>query len=141
MDSSQPAPPKPVCRAHKFGGSSLADAGRIRHVAGLLLADGAARQVAVTSAMHGTTNTLVALGEAATAGGEWQEGLAALRQRHRDTARELLTHPDAALARIDALCGELAELLMRRHIGASKRNIERHYLDAQSKTAKPRGES
>jgi len=111
MDSSQPAPPKPVCRAHKFGGSSLADAGRIRHVAGLLLADGAARQIAVTSAMHGTTNALVALGEAATGGGDWQEGLAALRQRHRDTARELLTHPDAALARIDALCGELAELL------------------------------
>ena len=27
--------------------------------------------------------------------------------------------------------GELAELLMRRHIGASKRNIERHYLDQQ----------
>ena len=25
--------------------------------------------------------------------------------------------------------GELAELLMRRHIGASKRNIERHYLE------------
>ena len=37
--------------------------------------------------------------------------------------------------------GELAELLMRRHIGASKRNIERHYLDAESKTAKTRGES
>jgi len=27
--------------------------------------------------------------------------------------------------------GELAELLMRRHIGASKRNIEQHYLDPQ----------
>jgi DNA-binding GntR family transcriptional regulator len=25
--------------------------------------------------------------------------------------------------------GELAELLMRRHIGASKRNIARHYPD------------
>ena len=37
--------------------------------------------------------------------------------------------------------GELAELLMRRHIGASKRNIERHYLDAQAKTANERGES
>ena len=37
--------------------------------------------------------------------------------------------------------GELAELLMRRHIGASKRNIERHYLSAQSQTAKSRGES
>lgn len=42
--------------------------------------------------------------------------------------------------------GELAELLMRRHIGASKRNIERHYTlskgqGALSKTAKNRGES
>jgi DNA-binding GntR family transcriptional regulator len=42
--------------------------------------------------------------------------------------------------------GELAELLMRRHIAASKRNIERHYVtsvgqDAQTKTAKTRGES
>jgi DNA-binding GntR family transcriptional regulator len=42
--------------------------------------------------------------------------------------------------------GELAELLMRRHIGASKRNIERHYTmnmgqGAPTKTAKPRGES
>ena len=46
--------------------------------------------------------------------------------------------------------GELAELLMRRHIGASKRNIERHYQgqgqDAKPQTAKSqatkqRGES
>lgn len=37
--------------------------------------------------------------------------------------------------------GELAELLMRRHIGASKRNIERHYLGANDKTNTPRGES
>ena len=42
--------------------------------------------------------------------------------------------------------GELAELLMRRHIGASKRNIERHFAisvgqGASSKTAKTRGES
>ena len=68
MDSSQSAPPKLLCRAHKFGGSSLADAGRIRHVADLLLADAAAQQVAITSAMHGTTNALIALGESATAG-------------------------------------------------------------------------
>ncbi|MET1077758.1 MAG: GntR family transcriptional regulator [Pseudomonas sp.] len=43
--------------------------------------------------------------------------------------------------------GELAELLMRRHIGASKRNIERHFQEAAasqallSPPAKPRGES
>ena len=111
MESSQSAPPKPVCRAHKFGGSSLADASRIRHVAGLLLADDAPRQVAVSSAMHGTTNALVALGAAATAGDEWKPALEALRQRHREAACALLAQPDALLARIDALCGELADLL------------------------------
>lgn len=37
--------------------------------------------------------------------------------------------------------GELAELLMRRHIGASKRNIERHFRDVTDKTANQRGES
>ncbi len=43
--------------------------------------------------------------------------------------------------------GELAELLMRRHIAASKRNIERHYQalcasqTAPHQTAQPRGES
>jgi len=42
--------------------------------------------------------------------------------------------------------GELAELLMRRHIGASKRNIERHYQAqvgqvALAKPSKTRGES
>jgi DNA-binding GntR family transcriptional regulator len=35
--------------------------------------------------------------------------------------------------------GELAELLMRRHIGASKRNIARHYEGADNNS--PRGES
>lgn len=39
---------------------------------------------------------------------------------------------------IEGRDGELAELLMRRHIGASKRNIERHYLDANDNS--PRGE-
>lgn len=37
--------------------------------------------------------------------------------------------------------GELAELLMRRHIGASKRNIERHYQEALANPSKTRGDS
>jgi len=37
--------------------------------------------------------------------------------------------------------GELAELLMRRHICASKRNIERHYLAAQEQTPQTRGDA
>ena len=61
--------------------------------------------------MHGTTNALVALGDAATAGGEWRPALDVLRQRHRDTAQALLERPEALLSKIDALCDELAELL------------------------------
>ena len=49
------------CRAHKFGGSSLADAGRIRHVAGLMLDADEDRQVVVVSAMQGTTDALIGL--------------------------------------------------------------------------------
>ncbi|WP_213877723.1 GntR family transcriptional regulator [Pseudomonas sp. dw_358] len=37
--------------------------------------------------------------------------------------------------------GELAELLMRRHIGASRRNVERHMADASHPHNNERGES
>ena len=37
--------------------------------------------------------------------------------------------------------GELAELLMRRHIGASRRNMERHHPDAPTSSTRTRGES
>jgi aspartokinase/homoserine dehydrogenase 1 len=109
MAASHPA--SPSCRVHKFGGSSLADATRIRHVADLTLADGADRQVVVTSAMQGTTDALVAMAEAAASGGPWIEALEALRKRHLDAARSLLEQPDALLARLDRQCDELAALL------------------------------
>ncbi|MEN9311815.1 MAG: bifunctional aspartate kinase/homoserine dehydrogenase, partial [Pseudomonadota bacterium] len=111
LDDFDPSKPAVRCRAHKFGGSSLADAQRIRHVADLLLADNASAQIAITSAMQGTTNALVALGEAATSGGKWKPALEALHQRHNDTAHALLQRPAAAVATVNALCGELAELL------------------------------
>ena len=111
LDDSDPSKPAVHCRAHKFGGSSLADAQRIRHVADLLLADDASAQIVITSAMQGTTNALVALGEAATSGGKWKPALEALHQRHNDTAHALLQRPAAAVATVNALCGELAELL------------------------------
>jgi len=46
--------------AHKFGGSSLADAARIRHVAALLRARDDLEQVVVVSAMQGVTDALIA---------------------------------------------------------------------------------
>ena len=47
--------------AHKFGGSSLADASCFRRVAAILLERDDATQVTVVSAMQGVTNTLIAL--------------------------------------------------------------------------------
>ncbi|MEE7566034.1 bifunctional aspartate kinase/homoserine dehydrogenase I, partial [Xanthomonas sp. Kuri4-3] len=69
---------------HKFGGTSVADAERYRHVARLLLARDEAVQVTVVSAMKGVTDALIALAELAAAGrAEWREHWHALRARHR----------------------------------------------------------
>ena len=99
------------CRAHKFGGSSLADAGRIRHVAGLMLDADEDRQVVVVSAMQGTTDALIGLAEAAAQGRDWQAALDGLRQRHLQAADALLESPAATRDWIDAQCAQLAELL------------------------------
>lgn len=72
-------------RVHKFGGSSLADASRIRALPRLLDGDGAPRLV-VVSAMQGATDALIALAEAASAGREWAPLWQALRERHLQAA-------------------------------------------------------
>ncbi len=81
---------------HKFGGSSLADADCIAHVATLLADrkedDG---QAVVVSAMAGVTNTLLELaGLAAHGGGDWQGPLQELRRRHLETAERLVERPE-----------------------------------------------
>ena len=110
MVSSQ-VPQSPSCRAHKFGGSSLADAGRIRHVASLLLDAGEPRQVVVVSAMQGTTNALIAMTAAAAAGEDWQSTWSALRSQHTDAASALLDAPTELHAWIDARFADIADLL------------------------------
>jgi len=76
--------------AHKFGGSSLADAERIQHVTALLQARGEAIQVVVVSAMQGVTDALIALTAAAAAKLPWHAPWEKLRDRHLDVAGELL---------------------------------------------------
>lgn len=75
-----------ACHVHKFGGSSLADARCIGALRDLIPPDARLRPV-VVSAMHGTTNALVALADAAVAGGDWKPGWDTLRRRHLDTAQ------------------------------------------------------
>ncbi len=100
-----------VYRVHKFGGSSLADAARIGHVAGLMLAAGEPRHAVVVSAMHGVTDALIALGDAAARGDEWQPALANLRQRHIDTADALLEVSHATRDWLDLQFEDLGDVL------------------------------
>ncbi len=99
--------------AHKFGGTSVADAARYRHVAQLLLDRPETVQVTVVSAMKGVTDALIALAEGAAANApDWRARLAALAERHRTAARELLgAHADAVLAWLDGQFSELADVL------------------------------
>lgn len=101
-------------RAHKFGGSSLADAGRIRHVADLLLAADEPGQVAVVSAMQGVTNALIVLAESAALGRDWRPDWQALHQRHVDTAHDLVgdrEHGETLQSWLQAQFEQLAGLL------------------------------
>jgi aspartokinase/homoserine dehydrogenase 1 len=90
QSSSQQSDPQddaPGHRVHKFGGSSLADAVRIRALRRLLDEDAGPRLV-VVSAMQGVTDTLVELGRLAQLGLDWQAPWQALRERHLRTAHE-----------------------------------------------------
>ena len=112
QDDAEPSKQLAVrCRAHKFGGSSLADAERIRHVAGLLLAGDEPHQVAVSSAMQGATNALIAMADAAASNGDWRSQWDTQRQQHLHTTQALLNAPEAMQARVETIFSELAELL------------------------------
>src|SRR6185437_4656679 len=98
---------------HKFGGSSLADSVRIRHVADLVRGRAEATQVVVVSAMQGVTDALLTLTDAAAQNlPQWREKLDVLRRRHVDTARELLgDKAGAANEWLDKRFDELADVL------------------------------
>lgn len=99
--------------AHKFGGSSLADAACFRRVAAILKSQPAPCQLVVVSAMRGTTDVLIGLAEAAVRGApDWRVDWQRLHERHQAAARELLGD-DAAptLAWLDAGFAQLARLL------------------------------
>ncbi len=98
--------------AHKFGGTSVADAGRIARVADILLARNE-RQVVVVSAMSGVTDALIALvRQAASRDAGWDGAFAALRDKHRSAARELLARDaEPVLAVLETEFASLHDLL------------------------------
>ncbi|WJI14639.1 bifunctional aspartate kinase/homoserine dehydrogenase I [Pseudoxanthomonas winnipegensis] len=99
--------------AHKFGGTSVADATRYRHVADLLLARDEDEQVTVVSAMKGVTDALIDLaGRAAGNLADWRERWHELRARHRGAAVALLGEDSGATVEwLDGQFDTLAEVL------------------------------
>jgi len=105
----------PVRHAHKFGGSSLADADRYRVAVGLL-DDGANERIAVVSAMQGVTDALVALVDAQESGRDWKPGWSALRERHLAAALSLDPHRrHGVLEALEAEFVQLRDMLENMH--------------------------
>ena len=77
---------------HKFGGSSVADAGCFRRVAAIIEASNSPREAVVLSACRGVTDALLALVSAAERpDGDYLTPLAALEARHLSLAAELVS--------------------------------------------------
>jgi bifunctional aspartokinase / homoserine dehydrogenase 1 len=106
-------PDQPQPTAHKFGGSSLADAARIAHVADVLTARDDATQVIVVSAMQGVTDALIELVNCASRDPDAAATLQAeLAESHRRTAQALLGDgADAALQPLQRDWRDLTSLL------------------------------
>src|SRR6202140_512498 len=99
---------------HKFGGSSVADADCFERVAGIAESQHRPRLAIVLSACKGVTDELlelVTLAEAQHA--DWQQRLAALRDRHAIIAAALLEHSAVAeyLAEFDRDLADLTGVL------------------------------
>jgi len=100
-------------RVMKFGGSSVADAARIRAVIAIVV-DAAVsdRVLLVFSAMKGITDQLLSVADdAANGSATFGEQCEEIRKRHLDVVRELIPDGETAAAGVGALCDELAELL------------------------------
>lgn len=98
---------------HKFGGTSLANAERIRAVAELMVARDDLTQVIVVSALKGTTDQLIDLATlAAQRHPDLDARFAALKQRHIDASQGLLGDNAAAtLERLNTRFADLRDVL------------------------------
>ena len=98
--------------AHKFGGSSLANADCFRQVTRNLLDRDETVQVVVVSAMHGVTNALIALADAAAnRQPHWNDDWARLRDRHLAATTDLTGENSATIDWLQLRFEELHGLL------------------------------
>lgn len=99
---------------HKFGGTSVANAERYRHVARVLAERPERRKAVVVSAMSGVTDALIrAVERAEQRDPAYQEMLLELRSRHRDAVSELmpLERANELMERIERDLNDIADVL------------------------------
>ena len=99
---------------HKFGGSSVADAGCFRRVADILEASSNPREAVVLSACRGVTDALLGLVTLAESSeGYFPSALEALKRRHVELARTLLSKEACAkyCEQLDKDCRDIAGIL------------------------------
>src|SRR6266853_2590786 len=99
---------------HKFGGSSVADAGCFRRVAAIVEASANPREAVVLSACRGVTDALLSLVSLAEQpGADTAAAIDALKARHCALAAELLSAPACAayVAQLDQDCRDIAGML------------------------------
>ncbi len=99
---------------HKFGGSSVADAGCFRRVADILEASANPREAVVLSACRGVTDALLGLVSLAEQpDGNIASAIEQLQRRHEKLAEELLSRPayEAYRTLLNKDCGDIAGVL------------------------------
>src|ERR1700753_4074085 len=100
---------------HKFGGSSVADAGCFRRVADIIEASPNPREAVVLSACRGVTDALLNLVNLAERpDGDFAPAIEALKKRHLDLAEALPVSQgvyDGYRAGLDKDCADIAGML------------------------------
>jgi aspartokinase/homoserine dehydrogenase 1 len=99
---------------HKFGGSSVADAGCFRRVAAIVEASANPREAVVLSACRGVTDALLSLVSLAEQpGADTAAAIEALKARHYALATELVSAAARAayIAQLDQDCRDIAGML------------------------------
>ncbi len=95
---------------HKFGGTSVANAERIRKVSEILASEKGAYKAVVVSAMSGTTDRLIHLTELARTGKQsYEQTLAEIESKHVFEIQTLL-NTDSAKKLIDILASDIKTL-------------------------------
>jgi len=106
-----------MLRIMKFGGTSVGDSEKIKHVAGLVKKYKEEETVIVTSAMAGVTDELLVIAEKVARGiseEEIKNMVGTLREKHALTAKESISSEflEIPLISIEKLCHELERVLI-----------------------------